>query len=100
MRSMRPRHSSSYSSSRRRTTPLEIGAHDLAASDALLGDQAGAFEDGDVLLNRREAHRVRLASSTTGTRTTLWLYQRCVKRVPLLQRKSARRAALRSCREV
>src|SRR5919204_2928347 len=38
--------------------PLEIGAHDLAASDALLGEQAGAFEDGDVLLNRREAHRV------------------------------------------
>jgi len=32
--------------------PLEIGAHDFAASDALLGDQAGAFEDGDVLLNR------------------------------------------------
>src|SRR5258708_31673593 len=38
--------------------PLEIGAHDFAAPDALLGDQAGAFEDGDVLLNRGEAHRV------------------------------------------
>src|SRR5712692_1376990 len=38
--------------------PLEIGAHDLAASDALLCNQAGAFEDGDVLLDRREAHRV------------------------------------------
>src|SRR5258708_3972070 len=38
--------------------PLEIGAHDLAASDALLCNQAGAFEDGDVLLDRGEAHRV------------------------------------------
>src|ERR1051326_2832424 len=37
---------------------LEIAAHDLAASDALLGDQAGAFEDGDVLLDRREAHGI------------------------------------------
>ena len=31
--------------------PLEIGADDLAASDALLANQAGAFEDGDVLLD-------------------------------------------------
>src|ERR687885_1514138 len=38
--------------------PLEIGADDLAASDALLRDQAGPFEDRDVLLDRREAHRV------------------------------------------
>jgi hypothetical protein len=37
---------------------LETGADDLAASDALLADQAGAFEDGDVLLDRREAHGV------------------------------------------
>src|SRR5438270_5523402 len=37
---------------------FEIGADELAASDALLGDQAGALEDGDVLLDRREAHRV------------------------------------------
>jgi hypothetical protein len=29
--------------------PLEIGAHDLATSDALFCNQAGAFEDGDVL---------------------------------------------------
>src|SRR5437667_10448980 len=35
-----------------------MGAHDLAAADALLGDQAGTFEDGDMLLNRREAHWV------------------------------------------
>ena len=38
--------------------PLEIGADDLAAPDALLGDQAGPLEHGDVLLHRREAHRV------------------------------------------
>src|SRR5438445_13096808 len=38
--------------------PLGIGAHDFAASHALLGDQAGPFQDGDVLLNRCEAHRV------------------------------------------
>src|SRR5919206_877859 len=37
---------------------LEIGADDLAASNALLGDQAGPLEDGDVLLDRGEAHGV------------------------------------------
>jgi hypothetical protein len=30
--------------------PLEVGADDLASPDALLGDQAGPLEDGDVLL--------------------------------------------------
>ena len=60
MRSIRPRHSSSYRSSRRRADaqPLEVGADDLAAPDALLGDQAGPLEDRDVLLHGREAHRV------------------------------------------
>src|SRR3954453_21799716 len=115
---------------------LEIGAHDLAASDALLGDQAGALEDGDVLLDRREAHggvvgqlddallgADRAAGDVAprvigeraehavevyegGRRNDSNLYNLMVvstgvsKRVPLLQRKSARRAALRSCPEV
>ena len=35
-----------------------FGAHDLAAAGALLGDQAGPLEHGDVLLHGREAHRV------------------------------------------
>ena len=42
----------------RHAEPLEIGADDLPPPDALLGDQAGPLEDGDVLLHRREAHRV------------------------------------------
>ena len=60
MRSMRPRHSASYSveQAARQAEPLEVGAHDLAAAGALLGDQAGPFQDRDVLLHRREAHRV------------------------------------------
>src|SRR3989442_14636472 len=37
---------------------LEVGADDLAAADALLRDQACALENRDVLLDRREAHRV------------------------------------------
>ena len=60
MRSTRPRHSSSYWSSRRRAKaePLDVGADDLAAADAFLGDQAGPLEHCDVLLDRREAHGV------------------------------------------
>ena len=60
MRSMRPRHSASYWSSRPRAQaePLDVGAHDLAAAAALLGDQAGPLEHRDVLLHRREAHGV------------------------------------------
>ncbi len=42
----------------RQAEPLDVGAHDLAAAGALLGDEAGPFEHGDVLLHRREAHRV------------------------------------------
>jgi hypothetical protein len=38
--------------------PLDVGAHDLAAAGALLGDEAGALEHGDVLLDRCKAHRV------------------------------------------
>jgi hypothetical protein len=37
---------------------LEIGTDDLPPPDAVLGDKAGALEDGDVLLHRGEAHRV------------------------------------------
>src|SRR5262249_4809383 len=37
---------------------LEIGADHLAAPDALFGNQASPLEDGDVLLDGREAHRV------------------------------------------
>src|SRR5712671_4149228 len=37
---------------------VEVGADDLAAADALLRDQACALENCDVLLDRREAHRV------------------------------------------
>ena len=39
---------------------IGLGVHALLASAALLGDQAGALEHGDMLLHRREAHRVRL----------------------------------------
>ena len=42
----------------RQAEPLDVGAHDLAAAGALLGDQAGPLEHGDVLLHGREAHRV------------------------------------------
>ena len=35
-----------------------IGAHELLASAALLGDQAGPLQHRDVLLHRGEAHRV------------------------------------------
>ena len=60
MRSMRPRHSASYWSSRppRQAKPIHVGAHDLAAAGALLGDQAGPLEHRDVLLHGREAHGV------------------------------------------
>ena len=60
MRSMRPRHSASYWSSRSsgEAEPLDVGAHDLATAGAFLGDQAGPFEDRDVLLHGGEAHRV------------------------------------------
>ena len=37
---------------------LEIGTDDLPAPDAVLGDEAGPLEDRDLLLHRREAHRV------------------------------------------
>src|SRR5207253_6818115 len=37
---------------------LEVGADDPAAADALFRDQACALENRDVLLDRREAHRV------------------------------------------
>jgi hypothetical protein len=37
-----------------------IGAHELLPPATLLGDQAGPFQHGDVLLHRREAHRVSL----------------------------------------
>src|SRR5207302_2842590 len=37
---------------------VEIAADDFAASDALLRDQAGPLENCDMLLDRREAHRV------------------------------------------
>src|SRR5256885_11307768 len=37
---------------------LAVSADDPAAADALLRDQAGALENRDVLLDRREAHRV------------------------------------------
>ena len=42
----------------RHAQSLDIGADDLASPDALLGDQPGPLEDRDVLLHRREAHRV------------------------------------------
>jgi len=42
----------------REAQPLEIGVDNLAAPDALFGHQASTLEDGDVLLNGREAHRV------------------------------------------
>ena len=60
MRPIRPRHCSSYWSSRRRATQhrLEICSNDLAASDARLGHQARPLEDRDVLLHGGEAHRV------------------------------------------
>ena len=66
MRSIRPRHSSSYwSSSRRAAQPLDVGADDLASPGSVLGDKAGPFEDRDVLLHSCEAHRIWLASSAT-----------------------------------
>ena len=59
MRSIRPRHSSSYSSSSvARRGASEVGPDDLATTDPLLGDEARPLEDGDVLLHGREAHRV------------------------------------------
>src|SRR4030095_15646345 len=42
----------------RRAEGLEVGADDLPSPDAMLADEAGPLEDGDVLLDRREAHRV------------------------------------------
>jgi hypothetical protein len=39
-------------------SPLEICPDDPTASDALLRDQAGPLEDGGVLLDRAEAHRI------------------------------------------
>ena len=42
----------------RQAERLHVGADDLAAAAALLGDQPGPLEHGDVLLDRREAHRV------------------------------------------
>src|SRR5918994_2659671 len=38
--------------------PLEVGADDLPPPAAVLSDEARPLEDGDVLLHRREAHRV------------------------------------------
>ena len=60
MRSMRPRHSASYWSSRPRArrSPSMLVRTTLRRPRALLGDQAGPLEHGDVLLDRREAHRV------------------------------------------
>src|SRR2546423_601028 len=60
MRSIRARHSSSYWSSRRRATSSasRLVRTTLPAADALLRDQACALENRDVLLDRREAHRV------------------------------------------
>src|SRR5688500_8613003 len=40
-----------------------IGAHELLPPTALLGDQAGPLQHGDVLLHGREAHRVSLRES-------------------------------------
>src|SRR3712207_4787505 len=42
----------------RNAKPLEVGADDLPPPDAVLADEAGPLEDGDVLLHCREAHRV------------------------------------------
>ena len=42
----------------RQAEPLDVGAHDLAAAGALLGDQAGPLEHRDVLLHGGEAHGV------------------------------------------
>ena len=60
MRSKRSAHICSYRSSKACAHPnaMEVGADDLAAADALLGDQPSPLEDGDVLLHRREAHGV------------------------------------------
>ena len=41
-----------------RISPLEVGADDLPSPRCELADEAGPLEDGDVLLDRREAHRV------------------------------------------
>jgi len=37
-----------------------LGAHERLPPAALLGHQAGAFEHGNVLLHRGEAHRIGL----------------------------------------
>lgn len=37
---------------------FHVGLDDLATTRALLGNQTGPLEDGDVLLHGREAHRV------------------------------------------
>ena len=53
MRSIRPRHSSSYWSRAvvAAAQPLDVGADDLASPGSVLGDKAGPFEDRDVLLH-------------------------------------------------
>ena len=60
MRSMRPRQaaSSSSSSSARAAHGVGVAAHELLAAVAVLSDEPGALEHGDVLLHRGEAHRV------------------------------------------
>jgi hypothetical protein len=40
-----------------------VGAHELLPPTALLGDEAGALQHSDVLLNRGEAHRVDVGES-------------------------------------
>ena len=61
MRSIRPRHSASYWSRRRRAhgaAPRSRVRTTFRRPMRVLGDQAGPLEHGDVLLNGREAHRV------------------------------------------
>ena len=60
MRSMRPRQSDLVlvEQATRQAQTLDVRAHDLAPAGALLGDEAGPLEHGDVLLDGREAHRV------------------------------------------
>src|SRR3712207_7459282 len=45
----------------RNAKPLEVGADDLPPPDAVLADEAGPLEDGDVLL-RSEEHTSELQS--------------------------------------
>ena len=60
MRAMRPRQTCSSSVSMDATdrTAVDVAAGQLLATTASLGEQAGLFEHGNVLLHRGEAHLV------------------------------------------